>query len=48
MAAPDQIAAQLLEHLGGADNVAGVEQCIEVAIQRDNGLRSSFVEMCTT
>lgn len=28
MAAPDQIAAQLLQHLGGADNVAGVEQCM--------------------
>ena len=22
--------------------------CIQVAIQRDNGLRSSFVEMCTS
>ncbi|QCR19979.1 glucose PTS transporter subunit IIA [Agrococcus sp. SGAir0287] len=28
MAAPDQIAAQLLQHLGGAENVAGVEQCM--------------------
>lgn len=29
MAAPDrQIAAQLLQHLGGADNVADVEQCM--------------------
>lgn len=28
MAASDQIAAQLLQHLGGADNVVGVEQCM--------------------
>ncbi|GAA2173862.1 glucose PTS transporter subunit IIA [Agrococcus versicolor] len=28
MAAPDQIAAELLQHLGGADNVVGVEHCM--------------------
>lgn len=28
MAAPEKIAAELLQHLGGADNVVGVEQCM--------------------